>query len=173
MKLIVTKRANTGTVAMLCNTSIYSITESDEGQQRANEGPMKGQQRATNNKETKEQGNTIGLFDEQSDDVPPPKKQRFNPMNKRIAHQTPEMRLIGSCFGKPEEVVWTNLESSLLKNLAPTLEEITLIKEFYSYDIPETNGFRNRNVKTLLQNWPAQLINAREFFAAHPELKTA
>lgn len=174
-QMIVIKKKRQGSIITLCNYERYASEflseEAPKKHQRSAEEARR--KRIEEVEELKNLNDPADLFVMDVPELPKPKKPRFNPMTTRIKNRSPEMDMIGSCFGKPEEIVWTTMESEMLKSLAPTLEEITLIVEFYSYDIPEANGYRNRNVKTLLQNWSAQLISAREFFKQNPELKTA
>jgi hypothetical protein len=163
---------NKGTIATLLPQAIYTIsTPTKEPTKEPTKNHQGTNQEPLTNKGTREQGNnddpSLFVFEEPSE---PKKKARFNPMTTRIKNKTPEMDMIGACFGAPEEIVWTTLESQLLKRLEPTHSEIKLIREFYAYEIEDNNGYRNRSVKGLLQNWSAQLIAARDFFNKNPHL---
>ena len=173
-KMVVVEKKRGGSVITLCNYERYaSEVLSEEAPKKHQRSAEEAPRKRIEEREEIEKVNDLLFFDMELSDEPKKPKARFNPMNKRITHQSPEMKRIGACFGTPEEVVWTNLESSLLKNLAPTMAEIDLIVEFYSYDIQDANGYRNRSIKTLLQNWSAQLIAAREFFKENPSLRAS
>lgn len=172
MSIISTKRANTGTIARLCNSSIYSLTQEPEGQQRANEGPTKGQQGATNNKVTRKEGNTEELFPVEI----LPNNWRSLTITERnrikVNFNNPLMIRIGKWFRQKETTLWTIAEYLALEQVSPTEEDLDLIGEHYSYEI-EKNGYRYTTISILLNNWSSARSKANLFFEENRIPRTA
>ena len=90
----------------------------------------------------------------------------------KVNRNTEQMVRIGKWFGQKETTLWTVSEYIALTQVDPSPEDMDLIGEHYSYEIPE-NGYRMTTISTLLNNWSKARAKAVRYFEENPELRSA
>lgn len=126
------------------------------------------------NREGKEPPNPQGGFPF-AEEILPPNASRLTKTEQgrvKVNRNTPEMIRIGKWFGQKETTLWTVAEYIALQQVDPSPEDMDLIGEHYSYDIPE-NGYRMTTISTLLNNWSKARAKAVRYFEENPELRSA
>ena len=92
---------------------------------------------------------------------------------KKVNSNSPEMIRIGKFFGQRESTLWTIAECVALNDVAPSKEDLDLIEDHYSYEIPENNGYRFTTIHTLLNNWSSARAKAVRYFEENPSLRAS
>ena len=108
-------------------------------------------------------------------EILPPNSSRLTKTEQgrvKVNRNTPEMIRIGKWFGQKESTLWTVAEYIALQQVDPSPEDMEMIGEHYSYEIPE-NGYRMTTISTLLNNWSKARAKAVRYFEENPELRSA
>lgn len=88
---------------------------------------------------------------------------------QKVQANTPQMVKIGAWFGRKPETLWTLAEADALNEISPTDKEVDGMATYYDDLIAPEKDYRRRDLKTLLNNWTAELDRARQHYkATHP-----
>lgn len=80
----------------------------------------------------------------------------------RVRENTPLMVRIGKWFGRREKTLWTIAELQALISIRFIEgEDLSVMEEYYTADIPTKENIRRRDLITMLNNWNGELDRAK------------
>lgn len=91
---------------------------------------------------------------------------------KKVNFNDPVMIRVGKFLGQRETTLWTIAEYLALQDVNPSEEDLDLIGEHYSL-VLENNGYRYKDLYTLLNNWPKARTRAEAYFQEFPSHRAA
>ena len=91
---------------------------------------------------------------------------------KKVNFNDLTMIRIGKFLGQRETTLWTIAEYVALQDVNPSDDDLDLIGQHYSFEI-ENNGYRYKDIYTLLNNWPKARTRAEAYFQEFPDHRAA
>ena len=81
----------------------------------------------------------------------------------KVKANTPLMQEIGSWFGRRGTTLWSVYEAEALEQVAPTGDDLRVVRLFYEAPDPKGELYRRQAVAALLNNWMSEVDKARKW----------
>lgn len=161
------------TVLSLCNYSEYNPTQDNNPDSNRDSHKTPAGQLRDKVEEDKEDEEDI-LFPVKKTILPKGWKNlsKTEQGRKKINFNDPVMIRIGKFLGQRESTLWTIAEYLALQDVSPSEDDLDLIGQHYSLVI-ENNGYRFKDLLTLLNNWPKARTRAEAYFQEFPDHRAA
>jgi Tfp pilus assembly protein PilW len=164
------KGTTKGTIATLCSSSIFSLSELEnngQGNEQATDEERTNNGRATTNVQGYKEKGVQGHNEEFSlQAVESSKSKKTKKSKKAPFPNTPLMIRIGKFFNRRETTKWDIEEFEALQDIDPSPEDVATIEEFYLAVIDKDDDHRRTSLMTLLNNWNRELDKANSWEAS-------
>lgn len=162
------------TVIILCNYRDYNTRSDNKPDSDQDRRQTDARQKPDKVEEDKEEKEENTLFPLEREILPKgwKKLNKTEQGRKKVNFNDPVMIRIGRFLGQRDTTLWTIAEYLALQDVSPSEDDLDLIGQHYSL-VLENNGYRFKDVLTLLNNWPKARTRAEAYFQEFPDHRAA